>query len=76
MESNSNTIKGLTSSNIKKKSKLKEIAKKAKEAERKIVDEPQEGNPDVTTICFRYPDGEKMKNRRFLKSHKIQLLHL
>ena len=54
---------------------MKEIEKKAKEAERKIVDEPQEGNPDVTTICFRYPDGEKIKNRRFLKSDKIQNLY-
>ena len=24
---------------------------------------------------FRYPDGEKMKNRRFLKTHKIQNLY-
>ena len=55
--------------------KLKEIEKKAKDAKRKIVDEPQEGNPDSTTICFRYPDGEKMKNRRFLKTHKIQNLY-
>ena len=26
-------------------------------------------------ICFRYPDGEKVKNRRFLKSHTIQNLY-
>jgi len=55
--------------------KLKEIEKKAKEAKAKILEEPPEGNPDVTTICFRYPDGEKNKNRRFLKSHKIQNLY-
>ena len=60
---------------IEEEKKLKEIEKKAKEAKRKIIDEPQEGNPDSTTICFRYPDGEKVKNRRFLKSHKIQNLY-
>ena len=55
--------------------KLKQIENKAKEAKKKIVDEPDINNPDVTTICFRYPDGEKMKNRRFLKTHKIQNLY-
>ena len=55
--------------------KLKEIEKKAKEAKRKIVDEPEEGNPEATTICFRYPDGEKRKDRRFLKTHTIQNLY-
>ena len=59
----------------KKKKRLKEIKDKAKEAQGKIVDEPEEGKPDVTTICFRYPDGEKTKNRRFLKSNKIQNLY-
>ena len=55
--------------------KLKEIEEKAKEAKNKIVEEPEEGGPDSTTICFRYPDGEKSKNRRFLKSHTIQNLY-
>ena len=41
----------------------------------KIVEEPDKDNPEATTICFRYPDGEKTKNRRFLKSHKIQNLY-
>ena len=55
--------------------KRKEIEKKANEAKRKIVDEPDINNPDATTICFRYPDGEKRKDRRFLKSHTIQNLY-
>ena len=55
--------------------KLKEIERKAKEARDKIVEEPEEGAPDTTTICFRYPDGEKSKNRRFLKTHTIQNLY-
>ena len=55
--------------------KLKQIENKAKEAKKKIVDEPDINNPDVTTICFRYPDGEKRKDRRFLKNHTIQNLY-
>ena len=53
----------------------KEIEKRKKEALTKIVEEPDADNPDITTICFRYPDGERTKNRRFLKSHKIQNLY-
>jgi len=41
----------------------------------KIVEEPKEGDPDSTTICFRFPDGDKRKDRRFLKSHTIQNLY-
>ena len=63
----------------KRKQKLKEqkekIEVKAQEAKRKIVDEPPEGEPNVTTICFRYPDGEQRKDRRFLKTHTIQNLY-
>ena len=54
---------------------LKEIEDRAKEIRDKIVEEPEEGAPDSTTICFRYPDGEKTKTRRFLKSHTIQNLY-
>ena len=53
----------------------KEIEKKAKEALKKIVEEPDKDNPDATTICFRYPDGERSKNRRFLKTNNIQNLY-
>ena len=55
--------------------KIKEIENKAKEAKVKVVEEPGEDNLDTTVICFRYPDGEKTKNRRFLKSHTIQNLY-
>ena len=50
-------------------------AKKLEELIKKVVEEPNEDDPDATTICFRFPDGEKRKNRRFLKSHKIQNLY-
>ena len=49
--------------------------KMIEEAKIKVVDEPNEDNPDATTISFRYPDGEKRKNRRFLKIHTIQNLY-
>ena len=52
-----------------------EIKNKANDALMKIVEEPDKDNPEATTICFRYPDGETTKNRRFLKSHKIQNLY-
>ena len=50
-------------------------AKKLEELKKKVVEEPDEGDPDATTISFRYPDGEKRKDRRFLKSHTIQNLY-
>ena len=55
--------------------KIKEIEEKAEEAKKIIVDEPNKDDPDSTEICFRYPDGEKTKNRRFLKSNTIQNLY-
>ena len=63
--------------NNKKKEELieKEIQEKAKEASKKVLEEPNSEDPDSTTICFRYPDGEKSINRRFLKSHRIQNLY-
>ena len=54
---------------------MKEIENKANEAKRKVVEEPGADEPEVTTICFRYPDGEKRIDRRFLKSHTIQNLY-
>ena len=55
--------------------KKKELEKKANEAKKKIVEEPKEDDINSTVICFRYPDGEKIKNRRFLKTHTIQNLY-
>ena len=55
--------------------KMKEIEEKAKQAKEKLVEEPSPDDPDSTIICFRYPDGDKTINRRFLKSHTIQNLY-
>ena len=55
--------------------KIKEIENKANEAKNKIPEQPDVGDPEATTICFRFPDGEKRKDRRFLKSNTIQNLY-
>ena len=64
---------------INEEKKLKEIEKeienKANIAKNKIIEEPSVDNPDCTTICFRYPDGEKRIERRFLKNNTIQNLY-
>jgi hypothetical protein len=55
--------------------KVKELEKKVNEAKKRIVEEPEDNNPNSTVICFRYPDGETRKVRRFLKTHTIQNLY-
>ena len=55
--------------------KKKELEKKANEAKSKVVEEPNADDPNVTTISFRYPDGENRKDRRFLKTHTVQNLY-
>ena len=60
---------------LNEKLKLEEIENKANAAKLKIVEEPKEDNPDCSIICFRYPDGEKRIDRRFLKTNTIQNLY-
>ena len=49
-----------------------EESKKIKE---KIKPEPDDDNPDKCIIVFRYPDGEKNIQRKFLKQDKIIVLY-
>ena len=49
-----------------------EESKKIKE---KIKPEPDDDNPDKCIIVFRYPDGEKSVQRKFLKQDKINVLY-
>ncbi len=37
--------------------------------------EPNDSNPNKCIIVFRYPDGSKNVERKFLKSEKIQILY-
>lgn len=73
------------------KEKEKEKREKEEEEKRKIEEErqreesekkkeslppePSETDPNKSIIVFRYPDGERTKERRFLKTDKIKLLH-
>ena len=61
--------------NIKKQQQLENIEKAAEKLKKKFETEPEESNPDCCVICFRYPDGDKRKDRRFLKTDKIKILY-
>ena len=41
-----------------------------------LPEEPSDDNPDKTIILFRFPDGEKVVQRKFLKTDNISLLYL
>ena len=59
----------------KKREQFEKIAKKAEILKKKFEKEPDKDNPDICIICFRYPDGDKRKERRFLKNNKIKDLY-
>ena len=61
--------------NIKKRENINKIEKEAEKYKAKFVAEPDKDNPDCCTICFRYPDGDKRRDRRFLKTDKIKILY-
>lgn len=52
----------------------KEIEESKKYAEN-LKPEPDDSNPDKCIILFRFPEGEKSVQRKFLKQDKIQLLY-
>ena len=64
---------------LEEERKRKEIEEQLKiESEIKkqtLPPEPDENNPNKTTIVFRYPDGSQSKERRFLKTDKVQILY-
>jgi len=45
------------------------------EKQKALADEPASDNPDSAFIIFRYPDGDRRAERRFLKSHTVQNLY-
>ena len=61
--------------NNKKKEILENIEKEAEELKKKFEIEPDKDNPDCCTISFRFPDGDKRQDRRFLKNNKIKDLY-
>ena len=65
----------INTENIKKRENINKIEKEAEKYRAKFVAEPDKDNPDCCTICFRYPDGDKRRDRRFLKTDKIKILY-
>ena len=64
---------------LEEKEKYQNIIDKEMEESKKILQnlkpEPDDENPDKCIILFRYPDGEKSIQRKFLKQDKINLLY-
>ena len=64
---------------MEKEEKYKNIINQEIEESKKIADnlkpEPDDDNPDKCIILFRFPDGEKNVQRKFLKQDKIQVLY-
>ena len=75
MEELEQNIEKINSENNSKKKKFEEIEKISELLKKKFEKELDENNPDCCTICFRYPDGDKIRNRRFLKTDKIKILY-
>ena len=53
---------------IEEKNKIENILKQ-------LPQEPSDDDPNKCTIMFRFPDGEKTVQRKFLKSDKVSLLY-
>ena len=60
--------------NLDKKKILEEKEESKKIAE-KLKPEPSDDNPNKCVILFRFPDGEKTAQRKFLKKDKIKDLY-
>lgn len=59
----------------KEEERQKELMLKAEKAKITLPEEPSQDDPNSTSIVFRYPDGEKRVERRFLKTNKVQTLY-
>ena len=59
----------------KEKEKLIEEKKESKKIKENLKQEPADDNPDKCVILFRFPDGEKSVQRKFLKQDKIKVLY-
>ena len=59
----------------KKEEELRKLNEKIELIKKNLPEEPDDSNPDKTIIVFRYPDGEKNIERKFLKTHTIQILY-
>ena len=53
----------------------KKLEEKIEILKKNLPSEPDDSNPDKTTILFRYPNGSSNIERKFLKNDKISLLY-
>ena len=60
---------------IEEEKKIKKYEKEAEYAKMILAPEPEENNPDTCHIKFRLPEGEKIMERKFLKTDKISVLY-
>jgi hypothetical protein len=64
---------------LEEEENMKNIIDKEIEESKKIAvtlkPEPEDDNPDKCIILFRFPDGDKTVQRKFLKHDKINLLY-
>ena len=57
------------------KAKNEQYEKEALLCKQNLPEEPEENDPNVCIIMFKYPNGEKNIEKRFLKSDKIIVLY-
>ena len=58
-----------------KKMRIENYEREALLCKQNLPQEPDENNPDICKILFRYPNGEKSIERRFLKNDKVIILY-
>ena len=90
-EEDMKSLERIEEEKIKKKKREEEEKKKAEEEKikkqeeekqkiesliKQLPEEPNDDDPNKCTIMFRFPDGEKTVQRKFLKNDKISLLYI
>ena len=55
---------------------LNKYEREIEQAANLLPEEPDDGNPNKCVILFRFPDGEKNVERKFLKTDKVKMLYL
>ena len=58
-----------------KKARIEKYENEAEFCKQNLTEEPDENDPDICRIKFRYPNGEKSVERRFLKTDTIIILY-
>ena len=59
----------------KEKERIKHYEDESEMSKQILTEEPDEKNKDACCIKFKYPSGDKEKERRFLKTEKVDILY-